>query len=112
MYISTAPATGSATWKNTGNKQADYQRSTWGRIEGAGIGTATASWVFDEDPGKAGRHGVPIVKTTQELDLGLDVRPVKCEYTVDVTVVEGDGARAGFFNSKTYKSGKQNIFLP
>jgi hypothetical protein len=107
-----SPATGNATWKNTGNKSQDYQRVTWGRIEGAGIGTPTGAWVFEEDLGKAGRHGVPIVKTTQELDLSLDVRPVMCEYTVDVTVVEGDGAKPGFFNSKTYKSGKQTIFLP
>jgi hypothetical protein len=109
---STLPAQGGATWKNTGNKNEEYQRTTWGRIEGAGVGFTTASWVFEEDPGKAGRHGVPVVKTTQKLTLDLDVRPAMCQYEVDVTVVEGEGEKPNFFNSKTYRSGTQKIFLP
>jgi hypothetical protein len=108
----TLPAQGGATWKDTGTKGEDYQRTTWGRIEGVGKGFNVATWVFEEDPGKGGRHGVPILKTTQELSLDLDVRQVMCEYEVEVTVVEGDGTKPGFFNSSTHKSGKQKVFLP
>jgi hypothetical protein len=109
---SNLPAQGSATWKNTGSQKEDYARTTWGRIEGSGVGFPVASWVFEEDLGAAGRHGVPILKTTQELSLGLNVRPVICEYEVDVTVVKGEGEKPGFFNSETHRSGKQKVFLP
>jgi hypothetical protein len=108
---STLPAQGGATWKNTGSRGADYQRTTWGRIQGSGVGFRVAQWVFEEDQGKAGRHGVPISKTTEELSLGLSVRPALCEYEVEVTVVEGDGASPNFFNSHTHKSGKQRVIL-
>jgi hypothetical protein len=107
----TLPAQGGATWKNTGTKGQDYQRTTWGRIQGSGIGFKTAMWVFEEDPGKGGRHGVPISQTTEELSLGLSVRPALCEYEVEVTIVDGDGERPGFFNSHKHSSGKQRVIL-
>jgi hypothetical protein len=88
-----------------------FQRRTWSRIQGSGVGFKTAEWVFEEDPGEAGRHGVSD-RTTEPLSIDTSVRPALIEYEIDVTVVEGEGKESRWLNTKKHKSGQQRIILP
>jgi hypothetical protein len=97
--------------KGTDSAAQDYTRHTWGRIQGTGIGTKKALWIFEEDQGKAGRHGIPVERATETLTIELSVRPAVCEYEIEATVVRGDGKEAGLLNSREHKSGPQRVLL-
>ena len=105
------PAQANVAVKGNTNHSEEYARHTWARVQGSGVGFREALWVFEEDQGKGGRHGIPVERSTETLTLDLSVRPAVCEYEVEATVVEGDGEAPGWFNSKAHKSGIQRVLM-
>lgn len=109
--IPTLPAQIGLSTTVSRNKGRTFNRQTWGRIQATGIGFSTAEWVFEEDPGEAGRHGV-LDHTTELLSITTSLRPALIEYEIEVTAVEGDGKESSWLNTRKHKSGPQRVILP
>jgi hypothetical protein len=105
------PGQGTLMMRIKKKKGQNFKRGTCARLDGTGVGTRVATWVLDEDPGEAGRHGIPIVHGVQEFTIELDVRPSICYYEVQFTVVRGEGKKPTWWNSKRYSTGEQMVSL-
>jgi hypothetical protein len=108
---SAIPGQGSLMMKIKKKKGQNFKRGTCARLDGTGVGTHVATWVLDEDPGEAGRHGIPILHGIQEFSIELDVRPVICYYEVQFTVVRGEGKKPTRWNTKRYTTGEHMVSL-